>query len=205
MNKYIIPILTFIIGFLFCGYVIIFTHAESFIIDFGSFTDWIVAIGTLFLAFFAYQAGIYTKKIWRNEQILNTYQTIENKLHKLDDNIHKITKIKLLILQPSSNYYDLTNIIKSKLDDNISLTSDLLKIQKFINLGLDEKEQIEKFISNINNINKVSNNINQLYENNTIISKIDILLFPSLKINFETYASNKNKILKIITSNIENL
>lgn len=103
MSKYVVSILTLIIGILLGVDVIIFSYAKDYNINFGYVTDWIVAIFSIFAGIGAWKAANYTKRVYLNNTINDLLQKIyeeHNGICALRDEV-----IQYCILFKGSSFY----------------------------------------------------------------------------------------------------
>lgn len=222
MNKFIIPILTFIIGFLLCGYVIIFTHTEDFVINLGNLTDWVSAVASIAMAILAYKAASYTKRTWINDKLLNSYNIIKFELKKLNEIVYILEKF----IKEMNAYKDNKSIDTN--EEDVNKDDNKYKLNFFTQLILKDKNNeilysynIESLVNELIRINsilkfkkEVSDFYNILVKFNDNLKKIYLIkninesIPPELDdiINFvHSYNSRKNSLEETIISSIKNL
>ncbi|WGE46644.1 hypothetical protein [Actinobacillus equuli] len=103
MRDYLICILSFFLGILLWGYVIIFTHSSQYSINFGSLSDWLSALSTVGLLICAIKGFDSWKKQKKPEATIDLLKSIGNLEIKMDrESIFMLETLEKLNLQESS-------------------------------------------------------------------------------------------------------
>ncbi|MFC0973961.1 hypothetical protein ACFGWG_08100 [Pasteurella multocida] len=156
MKLTLVALLAFIVGFLLSCFVIIFTHASAYTIDFGSITDWITSFGTLGLFIYALKGF----NSWKEEKRLDIL--FQNKKEFIDVlvslhnslSIMKYSAINYMNYQVDNNF-----IINSSSNTRISIDKYMSYMKAHLKENSEESTRLDDLLHQyyISSLNFLSN------------------------------------------------
>lgn len=142
MGKYIVPILSGVVGFLLASWILVFSSAKDFVVDFGNVADWVVAFCTIGILIGTWKAAKYAKNAAEQARVQNNIYLSDriNQLYieikrSVDYKIDFLEKIYLNKNDPLSIYDDIDDKFGDK--HNILFQNELFitSILNFTDLG----------------------------------------------------------------------